>query len=104
MKLTAEQRNKILTISREAQAFLGSNLYKELENWVKTEQALTAAAIVTNKREKNEENLTRADFVERKSSYYLSIVTLLEVIKRYSRQEKELLQIEENEKSKSKGN
>jgi hypothetical protein len=100
--LTTEQRDKVLRLSREAQSFLQSELYKELKSWAITEQQLTGSAMALDTRNKEEEKLTRAEFVERKSGYYISVGILLGVIQRYATHEKELLNIEEHEANKSK--
>ena len=94
-ELTEDQKTAILTRSREAQAFLASPLYQELEKWLKQEQDLTAAAMATNIRTKNEENLSRAEFLERKSAYWLALPTVISVFKQFAEQDKILKEIEE---------
>jgi len=88
--LTEEQKGVILNISRQAQNFLLSDLYKYFEKWVRNEQQLATNAIVLDSREEYEKQLTRESFVERKCSYYLALSTILSVFKGYAAQESEL--------------
>lgn len=101
MDLTEDQKTAILTRSKEAQSFLASSLYKEWEKWLKQEQDLTAAAMATNSRAKSEESLTRAEFLERKSAYWLVLPTAMAVFKEWASQEAQMKEIEEHVKAKT---
>ena len=101
-ELTADQKTAILTRSKEAQAFLASSLFKDLETWMSQEQTLTAAAMATNTRSESEKSLTRAEFLERKSAYWLVLPTLISVFKGWAEQEKQLQEIEEHAKAKDR--
>lgn len=95
MDLNENQKTAILTRSKQAQAFLASSLFKDLETWISQEQALTAASMATNTRAKSEESLTRAEFLERKSAYWLVLPTMISVFKGWAEQEKQLQEFED---------
>ncbi len=104
MALTQEQKDNILLISRQAQAFKQSELFSEIKKWVATEREIIMNQIATNTRAKEEENMTRSEFIERRSSYYLSLLTLLTIFDGYANQETELQKLEAHEQSKQSGN
>ena len=100
--LTKEQKGIILTRSREARQFVGSSLFQNFENWVKQEQEMTASAIVMNSRNDNQKNMSRQEFVDNLSGYYLALATCIGVFKGWGKQEEELHKMEEHERTKTK--
>ncbi len=103
MKLTEDQKARILQLSREAQHFQNSDLFHEFEKWIISEKERAVTTLVTNIRETNEESMSRAEFVERRSAYYMSLDVYKSFFKQIAAQESALNSIEENERSKSNG-
>lgn len=102
MNLTDEEKAKILVRSREAQIFIKSTLYSELREWVKKQRDLTAAALVLDSRTEDQKNLTRAEFVERMSAYWLNLQTIPNIFKQWSKEAEQLREVEkliDNEKA-----
>ncbi len=102
LEITEEQKAKIRARSAEAQSFLSSDLFKELETWIKQEQALAINALVLDAREENEKQLTREQLVERKSAYYQALPIVLGVIKGWAKQGEQLFELEQEQNEESK--
>lgn len=96
MNLSEEEKSKIITRSREAQIFIQSTLYSELEEWVKKQKDLTAASIALDSRTEQQKTLTRAEFVERMSAYWLNLQTIPNIFKQWAQEAKELQAFEDS--------
>ena len=103
MKLTEEQKGLIVQRSIEAQHFLNSDLYHELEKWITQEKEFAVAALATNNRTENEKSMTRSEFMESKAQYYLALEVVKSVFKGWAQQQEELKKVEEHERSKTQG-
>ncbi len=99
VQLTDDQRHKILARSGEAQAFIRSDLFVELERWVKEEQEAATVGIILDRRTEQFKNLTREQYVERMCAYYEAVATVTTFFKQLARQADALKQIEETDGS-----
>lgn len=94
MQLSDDDKARIIQRSREAQNFMGSLLYQELSQWVKQEGDMAAQAIIYNKRDETNKEMSRSEFVEYMSAYGRALPLLTGVIKGFAGQEEQLVKME----------
>jgi hypothetical protein len=97
--LTDDQIQEIRSLSIEAENFKKSKLYQKLEETVDKTKNDIMYRLVNNVRLKDEENLTRTEFVERLCAQIQTIRIGIDVIAVIAEQRKELdkMKVEEPE-------
>lgn len=91
--LTDDQKSKIIGRSKEAQHFVNSPLYLELKEWIRQEKESIMRDIAFDNRGAGETGLTRDQFVERRSAYWLLLDTPIAVINKWASDEAQLTAI-----------
>lgn len=92
---TGEERDIILRRSAEAQAFLHSFLYQELDKWIKTEQMAAFQVIIYDSTEGAMKELPRDRRIEQMAGYVKGLQQILGTVREFANQESQLQKIEE---------
>lgn len=77
--LTEKDKQEIIGRGKEAQAFMHSSLFNAFKKWVEQESSLLGVAIALDRRSKDQEKLSRIEFVEQMSGYYRGLQTSLQI-------------------------
>jgi len=97
MTIPEEQKDKIIRRSIEAQGFLASSLFVELREWIEREQKQAASAIAYNNKTESQKDMTRSEFVEALSGYYVSLNRIPDQLKVWANEQSQMKQYDEQQ-------